>query len=143
MHEFGSHHKCFNCSNTESGHNSNPWDFQHRTCNTDGQENQEPEPNFNIIWMCVCFTHNYVLYKGLKVCNVKNGEKKDPNDVDKVPIQSNQFYPLEIVIFSNIKRNHTHDHHTTDNMEGMKARCCKIKGPKNIFSQSYPTINLG
>ena len=100
-------------------HNSNPWDFQHRTCNTDRKENQEPEPDFNIIWMCVCFTHNYVLYKGLKVCNVKNGEKKDPNNVDKVPIQSNQFYPLEIVIFSNIKRNHTHDYHTTNYMEGM------------------------
>merc|ERR1711991_593045 len=103
----------------------------------------EPEPDFNIIWMCVCFTHNYVLCKGLKVCNVKNGEKKDPNDVDKVPIQSNQFYPLEIVIFFNIKRDHAHDHHSSDDMEGMKARCCKIKGPENIFSQSYPTINLG
>lgn len=50
---------------------------------------------------------------------------------------------LEIVIFPDIKRNHTHDHHTTNDMEGMKARCCKIEGPENIFSQSYPTINLG
>ena len=81
--------------------------------------------------------------EGLKISNIKNGKKENPNDVHKVPIQSNQFNPLEIVIFPDIKRNHAHDHHSSDDMEGMEPRCCKIKGPENIFSQSYPTINLG
>ena len=51
MHEFGCHHKCFNCSNTESGHNGNPGDFQHRSGNTDGQKNKKPEPDFNLATM--------------------------------------------------------------------------------------------
>ena len=90
----------------------------------------------------MCFTHNYVLYKGLLISNVQNGKKENPNNVHKVPIQSNEFYSLEIVVFPDIKRNQRHDYHPAKNMKGMEPRCREIKRPENIFCESNSTQYL-
>ena len=96
---------------------------------------------FYIIGMCMCFT-TIMSSRRLKISNIKNGKKKIQTMSTKC--QYNQSVLLfGDCNFSNIKRNHAHDNHSSDDMEGMEPRCCKIKGPENIFSQSYPTINFG
>jgi hypothetical protein len=53
------------------------------------------------------------------LCDVEEWEKENPDNIDKMPIQPNQFNPVWIEAFPEIKGDQSHNDHTSDHMQSM------------------------
>ena len=71
------------------------------------------------------------------LCDVEEWEKENPDNIDKVPIQPNQFNPVRIKAFSEIEGDQGHNDHAPDHMQSMKSCRRIVEGPVSVGQRSF------
>jgi hypothetical protein len=76
--------------------------------------------------------------------DVHQREEENPNNIDKVPIQTDIFHSMPIAAMLDIVLgDYPHDHHSANNVETVEPRCDVIEAPEVTREKRKPMLNLG
>ena len=75
-------------------------------------------------------------------CDVEEGEKKNPDKINKVPVDTDIFYPVEVLPFASFEGDYSHDDHSGNDVKPMEACCDVIEGPEIIRKKGITMCNL-
>ena len=94
--------------------------------------------------MFVFFTHLVLAIKYPSLGYVKQGEQKNPYDINKVPVNSRVFHPLQVFPLLYSSRDNINCCCPANNVQCMQSSGCEIKGPENrIGSKNMACFRMG
>ena len=80
---------------------------------------------------------------GSEVCDVKNREQEDPDNVHEVPVQPDQFHTLEVAALEHVLGDHRHDDHAAQHVQGVQPRRGEVERPEDVAEDRDRLMRCG
>ena len=64
--------------------------------------------------------------------DVEEREQEDPDDVDEVPVEADQFHALQLAVAARVVRDPDHEARARDHVRGMDARSGVVEAPERV-----------